>query len=61
MHTVGFDDLVDLAHQTDGLGKGDDDLLVVSDVVLRESAALASLEPFITDLIAADVKVPHGL
>lgn len=39
------DHLVDLGHQADGFGQGDDDLLVVGDVVLRERAALAVLEP----------------
>lgn len=29
---VGFDDLVDLGHEADGFGEGDDDLMVVGDV-----------------------------
>ena len=58
---VLLDDLVDLPHQADGLGEGDDDLLVVGDVVLREHAALAVLEPLLADLVAADVEVPHLL
>ena len=58
---VLLDDLVDLLHQADGLGEGDDDLLVVGDVVLRERAALAVLEPLLADLVAADVEVPHVL
>ena len=29
---VGFDDFVDLGHQTDGFAEGDDDLVVVGDV-----------------------------
>ena len=28
---VGFDELVDLCHQADGFGEGDDDLVVVGD------------------------------
>ena len=31
---VGFDDLVDLGHDADGLAKRDDDLLVVVDVLV---------------------------
>ena len=58
---VLLDDLVDLLHQADGLGERDDDLLVVGDVVLRERAALAVLEPLLADLVAADVEVPHVL
>lgn len=37
--TVGFDDLVDLAHQADGFAEGDDDFVVVGDV--RHSRILA--------------------
>ena len=37
---VGFDDLVDLGHQADGFGEGDDDLVVVGDV--RHSRILAA-------------------
>jgi len=51
---MGFDDFVDLAHQSDGLGEGHDDLLVVGDVVLRERATLSVFEPFLADLVAAD-------
>src|SRR5438132_1516641 len=59
--TVFFNDLVDLIHDADRLGEGDDNLLVVGDVLLRENATLAVLEPLVTDLVAADVKVPHLL
>ena len=52
--------IVDLSHQPDGLGQGDDYLLVVSDVLVAEGAALAVLEPLVADLVAADVKVPDG-
>ena len=58
---VGFDDLVDLGHDADGLVQGDDDLLVVGDVLVRERAALPVLEPLMADLIAADVEVPDLL
>ena len=56
-----LDGLVDLLHQANGLGEGDDDLLVVDDVVLGERAALAVLEPLLADLVATDVEVPHVL
>lgn len=42
-------DHVDLLHQADSLVEGDDDLLVVGDVVVGEGAALPILEPFLTD------------
>jgi len=58
---VGVDDLVDLGHEADGFGEGDDDLLVVDDVVFRERAALAVFQPFLADLVAADMKIPHIL
>ncbi len=58
---VLLDDLVNLLHQADRLGEGDDNFLVMSDVVLRESAALAVLEPLLADLVAADVEIPHLL
>ena len=55
------DDFVDLLHQTDRLAEGDDYPLVVGDVVLRQRAALAVLEPLLANLVAADVEVPHVL
>src|SRR5580700_5598823 len=58
---VLIDDFVDLTHEADCLGKGDDNLVVVGDVVLREPAALAVLEPFLADRVAADVELPHRL
>ena len=56
-----LNDLVDLPHQADSLLECNDNLLVVSDVVLGESAALAILEPFLANLVAADAEVPHDL
>src|SRR5687768_8607311 len=55
-----LNDLVDLLHQADRLGDGDDDLLIMGDVVIRQGTALPILEPFIAHLVAANVKVPHG-
>ncbi len=62
--------LVDLGHDADGLAEGDDDLLVVLDVLVGQHAAgagvlaalgLTVLEPLLADLVAADVEVPHLL
>jgi hypothetical protein len=47
---VGVNNLVDLFHKADGLGEGDDDLLIVRDVALGERATLAVLEPLFADL-----------
>src|SRR6266581_2360639 len=58
---VFFDHDVDLGHEADGFGEGDDDFLVVGEVVLRELPSFAVFEPFLADLVAADVEVPHVL
>ena len=52
---------INLGHQPYGFGEGDDDLLVVGDIVRREFPSFAVLEPFFADLVAADVEVPHVL
>ena len=57
---VGFDDFVDLGHQADGFAEGEDDLVVVGDVFVVQGAAFAVFEPFLADLVAADVEVPDG-
>lgn len=55
----GGDQLVDLGHQADGLAQGDDDLLVVLDIVVRQLPAFAIFEPFFANLVTADVKFPN--
>lgn len=50
--------LVDLGHQSDSFAEGDDDALVVGDVVLRQGAAFAIFEPLFANLVAANVEVP---
>src|SRR6202008_5004870 len=55
------DDFVDLSHKADGFVQGNDDLLVEGDVILRERAAFAIFEPFLANLITADVKSPNCL
>ena len=57
----GGDQLIDLGHQADGFIQGDNDLLVVLGVVVRKRPAFAIFEPFLADLIAADMKFPHLL
>ena len=52
------DDFVDFLHEADGFVEGDDDAVVVGEVVGGEGPALAVFEPFLADLVAADVEVP---
>ena len=52
-----MDNGVYFGHQTDGFGKGNDDAVVVGDVVLGEGPAFAVFEPFLADLVAVDVEV----
>src|SRR5690348_10518303 len=54
-----FDYRVYLLHEPDSFGQGDDNLLVMGDVVFGKGAAFAILEPFLADLVAANVKVPY--
>ena len=56
--SVGVDGLIDFGHEADGFGEGDDDFLVVGEVVVGELAAAAVFEPFVEDLVAADVELP---
>ena len=58
---MGIDDLVDLVHDADRLVQGDDDPLVVGDVLCGERATLTVLQPLLADLVAADVEVPDLL
>ena len=46
--SVMVDELINLSHQPDGLGEGDDDFVAVGNVVLR---TLAAFEPILADLI----------
>lgn len=54
----GGDEVIDSRHETDGLAQGDDDLLVVLDIVVRQLPAFAIFEPFFANLVTADVKFP---
>ncbi len=51
-------DLIDGFHEAVGFGEGDDDFLVVENVVEAEGASIAVFEPFLGGLIAADIKLP---
>ena len=46
------------ANDADGLIQGNDDLLVVGNVLVREHAPLPVLKPLVADLVAADLEVP---
>src|SRR5579885_501301 len=50
--------LVNAFHQRDCLAQGGNNLLILSQIVQRQRAALAVLEPLLTDLIASDMKLP---
>ena len=56
---MGVDGIVDFGHEADGLVQGDDDAVVVGDVVTAQAAAFAVLEPFDADLVAADRTCHH--
>ena len=67
---VSVNPLFDLIKNADGFADGNDDLLIVLDVLSAQyvtgsgiltAFTLPILEPFLADLVAADVKVPHLL
>ncbi len=51
--------LVNLLHQRNRLGESGDNTLIVFEVIEGERAAFAVLEPFVADLVAADMEIPH--
>ena len=55
------DDVVNFAHEADGFGEGDDDFLVMVNVIGGELAAFVVLEPLFADLVATDVEFPDFL
>src|SRR2546426_5323230 len=59
--TVPLNDEIDLGHDLNGVIEGNDDLLVMSEVTIRQGAAFAILYPLLADLVPANVKIPHGL
>ena len=58
---VRLDHRVDFGHQPDRLRQGDNDLVVVLDVLLAQHPSLAVFEPLFADLVSANVEVPNGL
>ena len=52
---------VNSSHQADGFREGDDNPLIVLDILVAQRAAFAILEPLLADLIAADMEVPNLL
>lgn len=53
------DDLINIAHDLDGFTQDGNDVLIMNEVVKAEFASFAIFEPFLTNLIAADVEVPN--
>ena len=51
-------DLVNLPHQADGFVERGDDLRVMQNVCVSERVPLSIFEPFVADLISADMKLP---
>ena len=51
--------MVDFGHEPDGFSEGGHIVLVVLQVVDGQCAAFAVFEPFLADLIVADMEVPH--
>ena len=58
---VLLDDGIDFGHQADSFVQGNDNAMVVLNVVLREGTAFAVFKPFLADLVTADVEVPDAL
>jgi hypothetical protein len=58
---VLFDHVVDLLHEADGFGEGDDNAVVVLNIILRKGPAFAIFEPLLADPVTADMEIPHRL
>ncbi len=52
-------DLINIAHDLDGFAQDGNNVLIMNEIVKTEFASFAVFEPFLTDLIAADVEVPN--
>jgi len=55
----GGDEVIDFGHETDGLVQSDDYFLIMLDVVVGNYPAFAVFEPFLANLVTADVKFPN--
>ena len=51
--------LINIAHDFDGFAEDGNDVLIMNEIVKAEFASFAVFEPFLTNLIAADVEVPN--
>jgi hypothetical protein len=49
---LGVNGGVNLSHEADGFGQGDNDLLIMVEVFKGEGPALAVLEPFVPNFIS---------
>ena len=52
-------DLINIIHDLDGFAQDGNDVLIMNEVVKTEFASFAVFEPFLTNLIAANVEVPN--
>ena len=53
------DNLINIIHDLDGFTQNRNNILIMNEVVKAEFSSFAVFEPFLTDLIAADVEVPN--
>jgi hypothetical protein len=54
---VGVDHTVDFGHDADGFAQGNDDFFVMLDVLIGEHPSATVLEPFVADLVSADMEL----
>ena len=54
-------DIINLLHYTNSLDNGDDDLVIVGEVVLREQTAFSAPKPLLADWITANTEIPYSL
>ncbi len=52
-------DLINIIHDLDGFTQNRNDVLIMNEIVKAEFASFTVFEPFLTNLIAADVEVPN--
>ena len=56
-----FNHFVNLCHKADGFGERHDNLLVMLPVLGGQGTAFAIFQPFLADLVAANVEIPDLL
>ena len=52
-------DLINIIHDFDGFAQDGNDVLIMNEIIEAEFASFAVFEPFLTNLITADVEVPN--